>query len=231
MDRRVKPGDDTAVVGLRYEHRTGKRMIDCYTWTTDNGYKPRMMLEETGLPHQIIPINIREKQQMTPAFMKISPGHKIPAIVDRDGPGGATVTLCESGAILKYLGEKSGKFYPTDALARAKVDQWLFYGSATFTTLSQQFGHWVVRNPEKVLQPQAHYTAVLRDMLGTLDRHLSSHEYFAGDYSIADMTMYSDVHLHGVKDIGLAEYPNIKRWHDAIEARPAIQRAWGPFPG
>jgi glutathione S-transferase len=102
-------------------------MIDCYTWTTDNGYKPRMMLEETGLPHRIIPVNIREKAQMSPDFLKLSPGHKIPAIVDHDGPGGATVTLCESGAILKYLGEKSGKFYPADAAARAKVDQWLFY--------------------------------------------------------------------------------------------------------
>ena len=109
-------------------------MIDCYTWITDNGYKPRMMLEETGLPHKIIPVDLRKKAQMEPDFMKISPGHKIPAIVDRDGPGGATVTLCESGAILKYLGEKSGKFYPSDAAARAKVDQWLFYGSATFTT-------------------------------------------------------------------------------------------------
>jgi GST-like protein len=167
---------------------------------------------------------------MKPEFLKISPGHKIPAIVDHDGPGGATVTLCESGAILKYLAEKTGKFYPSDAAARAGVDQWLFYGSATFTTLAQQFGHWVVRNPEKVPPAQAHYTAVLRDMLGTLDRHLAANEYFAGSYSIADMTMYSDVHLHGVKDVGLGDYPNVKRWHDAIEARPAIQRAWGPFP-
>jgi GSH-dependent disulfide-bond oxidoreductase len=205
-------------------------MIDCYTWTTDNGYKPRMMLEETGLPHKIIPVNIREKAQMSPEFMKISPGHKIPAIVDREGPGGATVTLCESGAILKYLAEKSGKFYPSDPFARVKVDQWLFYGSATFTTLAQQFGHWVVRSPLKVPQAQEHYTANLRDMLSILDRHLASNEYFGGGYSIADMTMYSDVHLHGVKDIGLADYPNLKRWHDAIGARPAIQRAWGPFP-
>jgi len=205
-------------------------MIDCYTWTTDNGYKPRMMLEETGLAHKVIPVNIREKAQMKPEFLKISPGHKIPAIVDHDGPGGATVTLCESGAIFKYLGEKSGKFYPGDALARAKVDQWLFYGSATFTTLAQQFGTWVVRNPEKVPAAMKHYDTVIRDMLGTLDRHLATNEYVAGTYSIADMAMYPDVHLHGVKDIGLNDYPNLKRWHDAIEARPAIQRAWGPFP-
>ena len=122
-------------------------MIDCYTWTTDNGYTPRMMLEETGLPHKVIPVNIREKAQMKPEFLKISPGHKIPAIVDHDGPGGATVTLCESGAIFKYLGEKSGQFYPSDAATRAKVDQWLFYGSATFTTN-------VTGDPSSIGKPQ-----------------------------------------------------------------------------
>jgi GSH-dependent disulfide-bond oxidoreductase len=205
-------------------------VIDCYTWATDNGYKPRMMLEETGLTHRIVPVNLREKAQMAPEFMKISPGHKIPAIVDHDGPGGATVTLCESGAILKYLAEKSGKLYPSDAVARAKVDQWLFYGSATFTTLAQQFGFWTIRSPVKAPTAQQHYEAILRDMLGTLDRHLAGNEYFGGAYSIADISMYSDVHLHGVQDIGLADYAHLKRWHDAIEARPAVQRAWGPIP-
>jgi GST-like protein len=205
-------------------------MIECYTWTTDNGYKPRMMLEETGLPHKIVPVNLTQKAQMAPEFMKISPGHKIPAIVDDDGPGGTRVTLCESGAILKYLAEKSGKFYPADAAARVKVDQWLFYGSATFTTLAQQFGHWTIRSPVKAPPAQQHYEANLRDMLSTLDGHLASNEYFGGAYSIADMTMYSDVHVHGVKDIGLKDYPNVQRWHDAIMARPAVQRAWGPFP-
>jgi GST-like protein len=204
-------------------------MIDCYTWITDNGYKARVILEETGLPHKIIPVDLRKKEQMAPDFLKISPGHKIPAIVDHDGPGGTTVTLCESGAILKYLGEKSGKFYPQDAAGRAKVDQWLFYGSATFTTLAQQFGHWTIRSPVKAPPAQQHYEANLRDMLGILDRHLATHDYFGGDYSIADMTMYSDVHIHGVRDIGLADYANVKRWHDAIEARPAVQRAWVPF--
>ena len=97
-------------------------------------------------------------------------------------------------------------------------------------TLAQQFVFWTIRSPVKAPPAQEHYEATLRDMLGILDRHLASSEYFGGAYSIADMTMYSDVHLHGVKDIGLADYPNLKRWHDAIEARPAIQRAWGPFP-
>jgi GST-like protein len=189
-----------------------------------------MMLEETELPHKIIPVNIREKAQMSPEFMKISPGHKIPAIVDHDGPDDATMTVFESGAILKYLAEKSGKFYPSDATIRPKVDQWLFYGSATFTTLSQQFGHWTIRSPVKAPPAQEFYEANLRDMLGILDRHLASNEYFCGAYSIADISMYSDVHLHGVKDIGLRDYSNVKRWHDAIEERPAVQRAWGPFP-
>jgi GST-like protein len=204
-------------------------MIECYTWMTDNGYKPLIMLEETGLPHKIIPVNLREKAQMAPDFMKLSPGHKIPAIVDPDGPGGQRVTLCESGAILKYLAEKSGKLYPSDPVARIKTDQWLFYGSATFTTLAQQFGHWTLRSPVKAPPAQELYEANLRDMFGVLDRHLASNDYVAGAYSIADIAFYSDVHNHGVNDIGLKDYPHLKRWHDAIEARPAVQRAWKPL--
>ncbi|MBM3609448.1 MAG: glutathione S-transferase family protein, partial [Alphaproteobacteria bacterium] len=126
-------------------------MIDFYFFTTDNGYKARMALEESGLAYRIHLINLRAKAQFDPAFMKISPGHKIPAIVDPDGPGGKKVTLAESGAILKYLAEKSGNgLYPADPDARIKTDQWLFYGSATYTTLAQQFGHWVIRSPDDV---------------------------------------------------------------------------------
>jgi GST-like protein len=205
-------------------------MIDLYFWTTDNGYKGRQAAEESGLPYRIKPVNLRERQQFSPEFLKISPGHKIPAIVDADGPGGATVTLCESGAILKYLAEKSGNGqYPKDPIARLKVDQWLFYGSATFTTLAQQFGHFWLRSPEDVPGAKKHYDGVLRDMLATLDRHLGENEYVAGKFSVADISMYPDVHLHGVNDIGLGSYPNLKRWHDAIAARPATQRAWGPY--
>ena len=205
-------------------------MIDLYLWTTDNGYKARQGMEESGLPHTLKPVNLRDRAQFAPEFLKISPGHKIPAIVDHDGPGGATISLCESGAILKYLAEKSGNgLYPKDTLARLKVDQWLFYGSATFTTLAQQFGHFVVRLAEDVPQAKKHYDSVLRDMLGMLDRHLANNEYVAGAYSVADISMYPDVHLHGVNDIGLSGYPNLKRWHDAIAARPPVQRAWGPF--
>lgn len=205
-------------------------MIELYTWTTDNGYKARHGAEESGLEYTLKPVNIRKKAQFDPEYLKISPGHKIPALVDDDGPGGQRITLCESGALLKYLGTKAGNgLYPDDPVAQVKVDQWLFYGSATFTTLAQQFGFWVVRSPEDVPPAKAHYDGVLRDMLGTLDRHLAENEYMAGDYTVADISMYPDVHLHGVNQIGLDEYPNLKRWHDAIEARPAVQRAWEPF--
>ena len=205
-------------------------MIDLYFWTTDNGYKARQGMEESGLPHSLQPVDLRKREQFAPEFLKISPGHKIPAIIDHDGPGGATVSLCESGAILKYLAEKSGNgLYPKDPVARLKVDQWLFYGSATFTTLAQQFGHFVIRSPEDVPPAKKHYDAVLRDMLDMLNRHLANNEYMAGGYSVADISMYPDIHLHGVNDIGLSGYPNLKRWHDAIAARPAVQRAWGPY--
>ena len=125
-------------------------MIDCYTWTTDNGYKPRMMLEETGLPHKIIPVNIREKAQMKPEFLKISPGHKIPAIVDHDGPGGATVTLCESGAIFKYLAREVRQILSERRRRPRQGRSMAVLRLGDLHTLSQQFGTWVVRNPEKV---------------------------------------------------------------------------------
>lgn len=205
-------------------------MIDLYFWTTDNGYKARQAMEESGLPYVVKPINIRQREQFAPEYLKISPGHKIPAIVDPDGPGGSKVTLAESGAILKYVGAKSGKgLYPSDPLQQIKVDQWLFYGSATFTTLAQQFGHFVVRWDQDVPKAKEWYTGVLKDMLGILDRHLADNEYVAGAYSVADISMYPDVHLHGVNDIGLGAFPNVKRWHDAIEKRPAVQKAWGPY--
>ena len=205
-------------------------MFELYTWMTDNGYKARQMAEESGLEYQLKPVNIREKEQFKPEFLKISPGHKIPAIIDHDGPEGAAVTLCESGAILRYLGEKADNgLYPVDAVKRVNVDQWLFYGSATFTTLAQQYGLFFIRLGEDVPRAKEHYEGVLRDMLDMYDKHLEDNEYVAGEYSIADIACYPDIHLHGVNDIGLEEFPNIKRWHDAIEQRPAVQKAWTPF--
>ena len=205
-------------------------MFELHTWMTDNGYKARHMAEESGLDYELHPVNIREKEQFKPEFLKISPGHKIPAMIDHDGPGGQTVTLCESGAILKYLGQKADNgLYPSDPVKQVEADQWLFYGSAQFTTLAQQYGLFWIRLGEEVPRAKEHYEGVMRDMLGMYDQRLADREYVIGDYSVADIACYADTHIHGVNDIGLEDFPNVKRWHDAIEARPAVQKAWTPF--
>lgn len=205
-------------------------MIELYTWKTDNGYKARQMVEETGLEYQLKPVELPKKEQFAPEFLKISPGHKIPAIVDTDGPGGQTVTLCESGALMKYLAVKAGgALYPSDPIRQATVDQWFFYGTSTFTPLAQQYGLFMHRFGEDVPPAKKHYTGVVQDMFATFDRHLADNEYLAGDYSIADISTYPDVHIHGNQGMGLGDFPNLARWHDTIEARPAVQRAWGPF--
>ena len=221
--------------------RTGRPgLIDLYFWTTDNGYKARQMVEETGFDHAIRHVNLRKGEQFDPAFLEISPGHKIPAMVDRDGPGGRTIALCESGAILKYLAEKAGgALYPAEPRLRARVDQWFFYASATFTPLAQQFNLFSFRFGSDVPQAKAHYERALRDVLSILDRHLADNEYLAGGFSIADIACYPDVHIHGTEisfysetdtraapNVALDGYPNLGRWHDAIAARPAVRRAW-----
>ncbi len=206
-------------------------MIDLYFWTTDNGYKARHGMEESGLDYAVKPVSIPDREQFSPEFLKLNPAHKIPVIVDPDGPGGEPLTLSESGAILKYTAEKAGNGqYPDDPARRVLVDRWLFYGSAQFTTLAQQYGFFWIRNPETVEQAKAHYRNVLTEMFGLLDQRLADSEYLAGDFSVADISVYADTHIYGDdKWIGLGDFPNLKRWHDAIEARPAARRAWGPY--
>jgi GST-like protein len=205
-------------------------MIELYLWTTDNGYKARHGMEESGLPHVLKPLDFRKREQFAPDYLKISPGHKIPALVDPDGPGGKPLALFESGAILKYLAVKSGNgLYPQDPARQILVDKWLFWGSASFTTLAQQYGFFRHRCPEPVPYATQHYETILKDMLGMLDRHLADHEHVAEAYSVADIAIYADVHVRGVPDIGLGPYAHVQRWHDAIAARPATVRAWTPF--
>jgi GSH-dependent disulfide-bond oxidoreductase len=205
-------------------------MIELYFWTTDNGRKALQAMEESGLPHKRKPVDLTKREQFQPEYMKISPGHKIPALVDDEGPGGR-VTLCESGAILKYLAEKAGgALYPSDPRKRVEVDQWFFYGSATFTPWAQQYGLFMFRFGEDVPSAKKHYEALMRDMFGILDKRLAGNEYLAGTYSIADIACYPDTHIHAAEGpIGLGDYPNLKRWHDAIAARPAVKRAWAPI--
>ncbi|MAQ03560.1 MAG: glutathione S-transferase [Rhodospirillaceae bacterium] len=206
-------------------------MIDLYFWDTDNGYKARHMMEESGLEYKIIPINLFEREQFDPKYLKINPHHKIPVIVDPNGPNGQQVTLFESGAILKYIGSKmDNRLYPDDPMQQIEVDKWLFYGSAQFTTISQQYGFFMMRSPEDIPEAKAHYDKVMRDMYRSVDVALSDREYIAGEFSVADISIYSDTHIFGNdKWIGLSDYPNIKRWYNSISDRPAVKRAWGPF--
>jgi GSH-dependent disulfide-bond oxidoreductase len=205
----------------------GTTVIELYFWMTDNGRKALQIIEETGLPHRRHPIDLTKKEQFSPAFLKVSPGHKIPALVDDEGPGGTRVALCESGAMLKYLAEKAGgALYPSDPKKRVLVDQWLFYGSSTFTPLAQQYGLFTQRFPENVPQAKTHYLGQVRDCFGVLDKRLGEAAYLADEFSIADISCYPDVHLHGKLGFGLGDFPNLDRWHDAVAARPATQRAW-----
>ncbi|NIO10421.1 MAG: glutathione S-transferase family protein, partial [Deltaproteobacteria bacterium] len=176
-------------------------------------------------------VELRKREQFSPEYMKISPGHKIPALVDDNGPGGTRVTLFESGAILKYLGEKSGTgLYPDDPVRRVVVDQWLFYGSATFTSHAQQLGLFRNRFGQDVPPARKHYEDQYRDMCGILDKRLADNAFLAGEeYSVADISCYPDVHVHESYGVPLDDWPNLRRWHDTIAARPAVQRAWGPF--
>jgi len=204
-------------------------MIEIYYWLTDNGRKPLMAIEETGLPHRLRPVDLTKREQFAPDYLKISPGHKIPALVDDEGPGGTRVSLCESGAILKYIAEKAGgALYPSAPAQRAAVDQWFFYGTSTFTPLAQQYGFFWLRSPEDVPGAKKHYDAVMRDLFSVFDKHLADNQFMAGaTYTIADISSYPDVHLHGkLGGIGLKDYPNLARWHDRVAARPATQRAW-----
>ncbi len=202
-------------------------MLEIYYWLTDNGRKALQAIEETGLPHRKVPVDLTKREQFSSEFLKISPGHKIPALVDEDGPGGARVTLCESGAILKYLAEKAGgALYPTAPVSRAKVDPWFFYATATFTPLAQQYGFFMHRSKEDVPAAKQHFAELLRDIFAVFDKQLATSQYLAGDYSIADIAAFPDVHLHGKLGLGIDAYPNLGRWHDAIAARPAVQRAW-----
>jgi len=206
-------------------------VIELYFWTTDNGRKALQAAEESGLPYQRKPVNLQKREQFNPDFMKISPGHKIPAMVDDNGPGGKRISLCESGAILKYLAEKAGgTLYPSDPVKRALVDQWFFYGTSTFTPHAQQYGLFMHRFGQDVPPAKEHYKAQVLDMFGIFDRQLASNAYLGGDsYSIADISSYPDVHIHGKEGMGLGDFPNLARWHDTIAARPAVQRAWAPI--
>ncbi len=206
-------------------------MIDLYYWPTPNGHKITIFLEETGLEYRIVPVNIREGDQFKPEFLKISPNNRMPAIVDSDGPGGKPISLFESGAILLYLGEKTGKLLPSEMRARYEVVQWLMFQMANVGPMFGQRGHFLRAAPEKIPYAIERYTNESRRLLDVMDRRLGQSAYLAGDYSIADIATYPWVAGVRREPEQLESRPNFKRWLDAISERPAVKRGLAVMAG
>lgn len=200
-------------------------MIDLYYWGTPNGHKISIALEEMGLDYQIFPINILENDQFQPDFLKISPNNKIPAIVDQDGPHHEPISVFESGAILQYLGRKTGLFYPTDEQSRVEVEQWLMWQMGGFGPMLGQNHHFSRFAPEKLPYAIDRYIHETKRLYGVLEKQLLGQEYVAGAYSIADMAIYPWIARYDWQGIQLEDYPNVKAYYERISARPAVQKA------
>jgi GSH-dependent disulfide-bond oxidoreductase len=200
-------------------------VIDVYTWTTGNSRKIPIFLEEAEVPYRLHMINIRTGEQFKPEFVAICPNSKVPAIVDQDGPGGKPLSLFESGAILIYLGDKYGKFIGKDAAERYRVIEWVMFQMANVGPMFGQANHFLNKTPEKIPYAISRYVKEAARLYKVLDKRLGEYEYLAGDYSIADMTTYVWLRNPAHQDQTLDVYPHIKRWFNAIHARPAVQRA------
>ena len=202
-------------------------MIDLYYWTTPNGHKITIFLEEAQIPYTIKPINIGKGDQFAPDFLKISPNNRIPAIVDQaPSDGGAPISVFESGAILQYLAEKTGQFLPTDLRKRFDVMQWLFWQMGGLGPMLGQNHHFSQYAPEKIPYAINRYVKETERLYGVLDTQLQDHEFIAGEYSIADMAAYPWTVPYERQGVQLDEFPHVKRWFAAIKARPAVQRAY-----
>jgi GST-like protein len=199
--------------------------IQLYTWGTPNGRKVSIALEELGLPYDVHPVNITKDEQFAPDFLRISPNNKIPAIVDPDGPGGQETALFETGAILLYLAEKTGKLMPAEAQARWRAVQWLMWQMGGFGPMLGQAHHFLRFAPEDVPYAKARYSNETRRLYGVLDARLGEAAYLAGDdYSVADIATYPWAARHEWQQVALADFPNVKRWYDELGARPAVVR-------
>ncbi|PZP58793.1 MAG: glutathione S-transferase [Azospira oryzae] len=199
-------------------------MIDLYTWSTPNGRKVSIMLEETGLPYAVHPVDIGKGDQFKPEFVAINPNSKIPAIVDPDGPGGGPFALFESGAILIYLAEKTGRFLPPAPRSRYQVLQWLMFQMSGVGPFFGQAHHFLRYAPQPVPYAMERYHKETLRLYGVMNSALAEREYLAGSYSIADIATYPWVARHDWHQVDLDEFPHVRRWFEAISARPAVQR-------
>ena len=200
-------------------------MIDLYYWGTPNGLKITIALEEMGLDYQIFPINILENDQFQADFLRISPNNKIPAIVDQQGPRGEAISIFESGAILQYLGRKTGQFYPQDEQQRVEVEQWLMWQMGGLGPMLGQNHHFSQFAPEKIPYAIERYQAETKRLYGVLDRQLIGQEYVAGDYSIADMAIFPWLMRYEWQGIKLDEFPNVQKYMERLQQRPAVHKA------
>jgi GST-like protein len=201
-------------------------MIDLYFAPTPNGWKISVMLEECGLPYTIFPVRITRGEQFKPQFLKLSPNGRIPAIVDRNPPdGGEPVSMFESGAILRYLAEKTGRFYPADPRARYNVDQWLMWQMGGLGPMLGQNGHFLLYAPEKIPYAIERYGREARRLYGVLDTQLEKTGAFvAGEFSIADIACFPWIMTHKAQGLSLDQYPHVKRWFAEVRARPSVQK-------
>jgi GST-like protein len=199
--------------------------IEVWTWPTPNGHKVHIALEELGLPYTVVPVAIGKGEQFRPEFLAITPNHRIPAIVDPDGPGGKPLKLFESGAILIYMAEKAGALIPKDPAARYTCLQWLMFQMGGVGPMFGQYGHFHTYAPEKLPYAQARYANEVQRLHRVLDKRLSEAPYLAGEeYSIADIATFPWIRNADRRGVDLGQYPHVARWHDAIAARPAVQR-------
>jgi GST-like protein len=199
-------------------------MIELFTAATPNGQKIHIMLEECGLPYRDHWIDLDEGDQFKPDFLKISPNNKMPAIIDPDGPDGEPISLFESGAILIYLAEKTGKFLPTEPEAHWNVLKWLYWQMGSFGPFLGQAHHFNAYAPDRIKYAMDRYTNEARRLYGVLDRQLEGGAYVAGDYSIADMAIFPWTRLYQRQGQKIEEFPNVKRWQERIAARPAVAK-------
>ncbi len=202
-------------------------MIDLHYWTTPNGHKITIFLEESGLAYRIVPVDIGKGEQFAPEFLAIAPNNRIPAIVDHaPADGGAPLGLFESGAILQYLAEKTGKFLPADLRGRFETMQWLFWQMAGLGPMAGQNHHFSHYAPERIAYATERYVRETNRLYGVLNKRLADREFVAGDYSIADMACYPWIVPYERQGQNLADFPHLARWFAAIAARPAVVRAY-----
>lgn len=201
-----------------------QKPIELHYWPTPNGWKISIMLEECGLPYDLKLVNIGKGEQFRPEFLAISPNNRMPAIVDPNGQDGQPISVFESGAILQYLGRKTGKFYPADERERVEVDQWLFWQMGGLGPMAGQTHHFRIYAPEKIPYAIDRYTNEVNRLYGVMNKRLADRAYLAGDYSIADIACIGWARLWERQGQDIAQFPHLKRWIEVVEARPAVQR-------